>query len=66
VYAEITRFGDDSDRFVDSVLQATGVCMVPGKDFGVHRPQQCVRISYATSYERLAEAVERLQKYLAR
>jgi aspartate/methionine/tyrosine aminotransferase len=66
VYAEITRFGDDSDRFVDSVLQATGVCMVPGKDFGVHRPQQFVRISYATSYERLAEAVERLQKYLAR
>ena len=66
VYADISRFGEDSDRFVDSVLQATGVCMVPGKDFGVHRPQRFVRISYATSYERLCEAVERLQKYLAR
>jgi aspartate/methionine/tyrosine aminotransferase len=40
--------------------------MVPGKDFGVHSPQRFVRISYATSYERLCEAVERLQKYLAR
>jgi aspartate/methionine/tyrosine aminotransferase len=66
VYADISRFGEDSDRFVDSVLQATGVCMVPGKDFGVHSPQRFVRISYATSYERLCEAVERLQKYLAR
>ena len=66
VYADITRFGDDSDRFVDSVLQATGVCMVPGKDFGIHSPQRFVRLSYATSYERLSEAVERLQKYLAR
>ncbi len=66
VYADISRFGDDSDRFVESVLQATGVCMVPGKDFGVHSPQRFVRISYATSYERLSEAVERLQKYLTR
>lgn len=66
VYANISRFGDDSDAFVDSVLQATGVCMVPGKDFGVHSPQRFVRISYAASYERLSEAVERLQKYLSR
>ena len=66
VYADISRFGDDSDRFVESVLQATGVCMVPGKDFGIHSPQRFVRLSYATSYERLSEAVERLQKYLTR
>ena len=66
VYADISRFGKDSDRFVDSVLKATGVCMVPGRDFGVHRPQRFVRVSYATSYERLCEAVERLQKYLTR
>jgi len=66
VYADISRFGGDSDAFVESVLQATGVCMVPGKDFGVHSPQRFVRISYATSYERLSEAVERLQKYLSR
>jgi len=66
VYADISRFGEDSDRFVDSVLKATGVCMVPGKDFGVHSPQRFVRVSYATSYERLCEAVERLQKYLTR
>jgi aspartate/methionine/tyrosine aminotransferase len=66
VYADISRFGDDSDRFVESVLQATGVCMVPGKDFGIHSPQRFVRLSYATSYERLSEAVERLQNYLIR
>ena len=64
IYVDIAHFSDDSDRFVEEVLMATGVCMVPGKDFGVHSPQRFVRISYATSYERLLEAVERLQKYL--
>jgi aspartate/methionine/tyrosine aminotransferase len=66
VYADISRFCDDSDRFVEELLQATGVCMVPGKDFGVHCPERYVRISYATAYERLCEAVERLRKYLSR
>lgn len=66
VYADISRFSDDSDRFVEAVLQATGVCMVPGKDFGVHSPRRFVRISYATSTERLHEAVDRMRKFLHR
>ncbi len=66
VYADISRFSDDSDRFVAEVLQATGVCMVPGKDFGTHHPKRFARISYATSFERLSEAVERLRHYLNR
>jgi aspartate/methionine/tyrosine aminotransferase len=66
VYADIGGFSDDSDRFVADVLQATGVCLVPGKDFGVHAPERYVRISYATSIEQLGEAVERLRIYLGR
>lgn len=66
VYADIAAFSGDSDRFVAEVLQATGVCLVPGKDFGVHAPERYVRISYATSLAQLEEAVARLQAYLAR
>lgn len=66
IYADVSGLSADSDRFVVDVLQATGVCLVPGKDFGTHAPEQYVRISYATSLEQLEEAVERLRTYLGR
>jgi aspartate/methionine/tyrosine aminotransferase len=64
IYADISRFSGDSFEFVRSLLQATGVCLVPGKDFGVASPERYVRVSYATSLERLGEAVERMRGYL--
>ena len=64
VYADIGRFADDSFAFVRDLLRATGVCLVPGKDFGVAAPDRYVRISYATSVDRLEEAVERMRRYL--
>jgi aspartate/methionine/tyrosine aminotransferase len=64
VYADIGRFADDSFAFVRDLLRATGVCLVPGKDFGIAAPDRYVRISYATSLDRLDEAVERMRRYL--
>jgi aspartate/methionine/tyrosine aminotransferase len=64
VYADIGRFADDSFAFVRDLLRATGVCLVPGKDFGIAAPDRYVRISYATSLDRLEEAVERMRRYL--
>ncbi|HEX5638439.1 MAG TPA: pyridoxal phosphate-dependent aminotransferase [Burkholderiaceae bacterium] len=64
VYADIGRFADDSFAFVRDLLRATGVCLVPGKDFGVAAPDRYVRISYATSVDRLEEAVERMRRHL--
>jgi aspartate/methionine/tyrosine aminotransferase len=65
VYADVSRFADDSFAFVRSLLRATGVCLVPGRDFGVASPKRYVRVSYATSFERLEEAVERMRGNLA-
>lgn len=65
IYADISRFSDDSAAFVRQLLHATGVCLVPGKDFGVADPERYVRVSYAASFERLEEAVERMRRYLA-
>jgi aspartate/methionine/tyrosine aminotransferase len=31
-------------------------------DFGSHAPKQYIRLSYATAYEKLEEAVERLAR----
>ena len=64
IYADIQRFSDDSFAFVRELLRATGVCLVPGKDFGHASPERYARISYATSLDRLEEAVERMRRYL--
>lgn len=64
IYADVSRFSGDSFEFVRSLLRATGVCLVPGRDFGVASPERYVRVSYATSLERLEEAVERMRGYL--
>jgi aspartate/methionine/tyrosine aminotransferase len=64
IYGDVSRFGRDSFDFVRQLLAATGVCLVPGKDFGVAAPERYVRVSYATSLDRLHEAVARMDKYL--
>jgi len=66
VYADCTRVAHpaagDSDALTRAMLHDAGTVMVPGMDFGVAAPHQYIRLSYATAYERLEEAVERLHK----
>ena len=65
IYADCSAFTHDSDAFAREVLDATGVVLVPGLDFGEHSARHYLRVSYATSMENLAEAVGRLGAYLA-
>jgi aspartate/methionine/tyrosine aminotransferase len=65
IYADVSALTDDSWRFAFELLDATGVCVVPGRDFGKHAPERYVRISYATAFERLEEAIERLRRFIA-
>lgn len=64
IYADVSAFGVDSWRFAFDVLEKAGVCIVPGRDFGSADPDRYVRFSYATSIERLEEAVARLHSHL--
>ena len=64
IYADCSRFSDDADVFTRDVLEATGVVMTPGLDFGTRDVQRYIRVSYATSMENLQEAVRRLETYL--
>ncbi|RQS69754.1 pyridoxal phosphate-dependent aminotransferase [Burkholderia sp. Bp8963] len=50
----------DSAALTQAMLHDAGVVLVPGMDFGVHAPRDYIRLSYATAYSRLEEAVERL------
>jgi aspartate/methionine/tyrosine aminotransferase len=70
VYADITqldhRDAHDSSAFAMAVLRDALVAIVPGDDFGVAAPARHVRFSYATKYERIEQAVDRLARLLRR
>lgn len=65
VYADCSKFSNDSDAFSTEVLQGAGVAVAAGKDFGFTHPERYLRFSYANSFENLERAVFQLHKYLA-
>ncbi len=65
IYADASRFTDDSQAFCWRLLEEHGVALTPGIDFGHVRANEHIRFSYATSMERLEEAVARLARVLA-
>ncbi|MFB9122125.1 pyridoxal phosphate-dependent aminotransferase [Paraburkholderia dipogonis] len=52
----------DSAALTRAMLHDAGVVLVPGMDFGTHAPKEYIRLSYATAYPKLEEAVDRLAK----
>ncbi len=66
LYADGSRFTDDSERFARELLERAGVAITPGSDFGSHRARQHVRFSYANAQEHLEEGVRRLGEFLRR
>jgi aspartate/methionine/tyrosine aminotransferase len=64
IYANCSRFTDDSYSFACNLLEETGVAITPGIDFGAHQASRYVRFAYTTSLQRLEEGVRRLQEYL--
>lgn len=65
LYANCSHITDDSSLFAHQLLEAEGVAITPGKDFGDHLPQQHVRFAYTTSMEKLKEGVERIGRFLS-
>lgn len=63
VFPSIKSTGESAINFAKNLLQQQKVALVPGNAFG-----RCctdhVRISYASSYENLKAATERMEKYL--
>ncbi|MGH8751598.1 MAG: pyridoxal phosphate-dependent aminotransferase [Burkholderiales bacterium] len=64
VYADCSRFTQDSYGFAQQILEQAGVALTPGIDFGSHRAAQHVRFAYTTSLENIGEGVRRLEKFL--
>lgn len=64
VYADCSRFTDDSERFCREVLEGAGVAFTPGIDFGANRAREHVRIAYTIDERKLSEGVARLGQFL--
>lgn len=64
IYADCSRFTDDSFAFGQRLLEQAGVAITPGLDFGDNHPERYVRFAYTTSLEQLEEGVRRLRAFL--
>ena len=64
LYADCSALTSDSERFAHDLLETAGVALTPGVDFGSHAPKSHLRLAYTTGTERLAEAIDRLRRYL--
>lgn len=64
-FPNIAASGMDENTFAERLLQEERVAMVPGSAFG---PSGAgfVRASYATAYEKIEQALERLARFLRR
>ncbi len=63
VFADASRYTGDSLAFAFELLEATGVAIAPGIDFG-DAGRCAIRVSYAASEENLREAASRIGEYL--
>jgi aspartate/methionine/tyrosine aminotransferase len=66
LYADISRFSDDSLNFAKRMLNEAGVAATPGIDFDPVNGKHFLRFCYAGSTAEMHEAVERIGGWLKR
>jgi aminotransferase len=65
MFPDIRKFGLTSQDFALRLLEEEGVAVVPGDAFG-EAGQGCVRACYATSYEQLKVALDKIEAFVKR
>lgn len=64
-FPKVSVTGLDDDTFANRLLQEEHVAVVPGNAFGAGG-EGFVRCSYATAYEKIEEALQRIEKFVNR
>jgi aminotransferase len=64
-FPRVTVTGMDDEAFAEKLLQEERVAVVPGSSFGAGGAG-FVRCSYATAYEKIKEALERMERFMRR
>jgi len=64
-FPKVSVTGLDDETFANRLLQEEHVAMVPGNSFGAGGEGFC-RASYATAYEKIEEALRRIERFVNR
>ncbi|MEX0625307.1 MAG: aminotransferase class I/II-fold pyridoxal phosphate-dependent enzyme, partial [Chloroflexota bacterium] len=64
-FPNIARTGMDDETFAQELLREERVAVVPGTAFGPSGADH-VRVCYATAYEELVEALDRIERFVKR
>ncbi|OGN75750.1 MAG: aromatic amino acid aminotransferase [Chloroflexi bacterium GWB2_49_20] len=64
-FPRIAASGMDDNTFAEKLLQEEHVAVVPGNAFGLGG-EGFVRCSYATAYEKIEEALHRMERFMSR
>ena len=64
IWADVSAFTNDSMAFCYDLLNATGVAIAPGVDFDPVDGHRFIRLSFAVSQDKAADALDRLAAFL--
>jgi len=64
LYADVSRYSNDSFEFATRMLEEAGVATTPGIDFDPLRGRNFLRLCYAGAREEMREAVDRIGVWL--
>ena len=64
LWANVSKYTDDSFAFAKELLETLHVASTPGIDFGNNKTEQYLRFAYTHDIAHMSEGVRRLKKYL--
>ncbi|MGZ8151630.1 MAG: pyridoxal phosphate-dependent aminotransferase [Methylovulum sp.] len=64
LYANCAKFTNNGYQFALDLLESEAVAITPGKDFGNHQANHFIRFAYTTSIDRMAVAMQRLERFI--
>jgi aspartate/methionine/tyrosine aminotransferase len=64
IWANISRYSNDSFAFAKELLETIHVATTPGVDFGSNGTHHYLRFAYTRSIEHMNEGIQRLKHYL--
>lgn len=62
VYADISKYSNDSFDFCRRLLEEEAVAITPGCDFGQYQSQRYVRFAYTTNEEQIKKGMKRMSQ----
>jgi len=64
IYADVSKFTDNSFKFCNDLLHQSHVAITPGIDFGDYQVNRYVRFAYTQNLEKLQLALDRISDFL--